>query len=101
MVALPAGWKPFLLGAAAANAATVQNARAWSGPEGTRVVFELSGPAEHRAFAIELEDLSSGYGRRHRLDLDFVAAGEFRTLAAAYVDVRELIARLPRPAEAA
>jgi DNA gyrase subunit B len=48
--------------------------------------------AAHRAFAIELEDLSAGYGRRHRLDLDFVAAGEFRTLAAAYVDVRELIA---------
>ncbi len=34
-----------------AHAATVQTIRAWSGPEGTRVVFELSGPAEHRAFA--------------------------------------------------
>ncbi len=36
-----------------ARAATVQNVRAWSGPEGTRVVFELSGPAEHRVFALE------------------------------------------------
>ena len=38
--------------AAEAEAATVQSVRAWSGPEGTRVVFELSGPAEHRAFAL-------------------------------------------------
>ena len=37
---------------AAAHAATVQTVRAWSGPEGTRVVFELSGPAEHRVFAL-------------------------------------------------
>lgn len=41
---------------AAANAATVQNVRAWSGPEGTRVVFELSGPAEHRAFSLSDPD---------------------------------------------
>jgi N-acetylmuramoyl-L-alanine amidase len=41
-----------LVNGAAAGAATVQNVRAWSGPEGTRVVFELSGPAEHRAFAL-------------------------------------------------
>ena len=41
-----------LVTGAAAEAATVQAVRAWSGPEGTRVVFELSGPAEHRAFAL-------------------------------------------------
>jgi N-acetylmuramoyl-L-alanine amidase len=41
---------------AVARAATVQNVRAWSGPEGTRVVFELSGPAEHRVFALEKPD---------------------------------------------
>lgn len=41
---------------AAARAATVQNVRAWSGPEGTRVVFELSGPAEHRVFALANPD---------------------------------------------
>jgi N-acetylmuramoyl-L-alanine amidase len=37
----------------AAQAATVENVRAWSGPEGTRVVFELSGPVDHRAFALD------------------------------------------------
>jgi N-acetylmuramoyl-L-alanine amidase len=36
----------------AAGAATVENVRAWSGPEGTRVVLELSGPVEHRVFAL-------------------------------------------------
>ena len=35
-----------------ATAATVQSVRAWSGPEGTRIVFELSGPVEHRVFAL-------------------------------------------------
>jgi N-acetylmuramoyl-L-alanine amidase len=45
-----------LLAAAGANAATVQNVRAWSGPEGTRVVFELSGPVDHRAFALTNPD---------------------------------------------
>ena len=46
----------------------------------------------HQAFAIVIEDRESGYGRRYRLDLDFATAGEFRTLAAAYPDVRDLIA---------
>ena len=46
---------------------------------------------EHQAFAVAIEDRSAGYGRRHRLDLDFVTTGEFRTLAAAYQDVRELM----------
>jgi N-acetylmuramoyl-L-alanine amidase len=45
-----------LIVGAAARAATVQNVRAWSGPEGTRVVFELSGPAEHRVFALANPD---------------------------------------------
>ena len=46
---------------------------------------------EHQAFAVAIDDRSAGYGRRHRLDLDFVTTGEFRTLAAAYQDVRELM----------
>jgi DNA gyrase subunit B len=46
---------------------------------------------EHQAFAVKLEDRSAGYGRRHRLDLDFVTTPEFRMLAAAYQDVRELM----------
>jgi N-acetylmuramoyl-L-alanine amidase len=40
----------------AASAATVQNVRTWSGPEGTRVVLELSGPTEHRVFALANPD---------------------------------------------
>jgi DNA gyrase subunit B len=47
---------------------------------------------EHLAFAVELEDRTAGYARRHRLDLDFTTTGEFRTLMAAYQDVRELLA---------
>src|SRR6187455_1174018 len=47
--------------------------------------------AEHAAFAVALEDTSAGYPRRHRLDLDFVTTGEFRTLAMAYHEVRELL----------
>jgi DNA gyrase subunit B len=47
--------------------------------------------AEHQAFAVALEDRTAGYARRHRLDLDFVTTGEFRTLGSAYQDVRELL----------
>ncbi len=46
---------------------------------------------EHQALAVVLEDKSAGYLRQHRLDMDFVTTGEFRTLAAAYQDVRELL----------
>ncbi len=48
--------------------------------------------SEHQAFAVELEDRTAGYSRRHRLDLDFATAGEFRVLLAAYQDVRDLLA---------
>ena len=46
---------------------------------------------EHQAFALVLEDRTAGYARTHRLDLDFVATGEFRTLMQAYQDVRDLM----------
>ena len=39
-----------------AAAATVDNVRIWSGPEGTRVVFELSAAVEHRVFALANPD---------------------------------------------
>jgi N-acetylmuramoyl-L-alanine amidase len=39
-----------------ATAATVEGVRAWAGPDGTRVVFELSGPVEHRAFTLTAPD---------------------------------------------
>jgi len=40
---------------------------------------------------VRLIDKSAGYAKQHRLDLDFVNTGEFRTLSAAYQDVRELM----------
>jgi DNA gyrase subunit B len=46
---------------------------------------------EHQALAVLIDDRSAGYSRRHRVDLDFVTTGEFRTLAAAYQDVRDLM----------
>ena len=46
---------------------------------------------EHQAFAVSITDRSYGYDRTLRLDLDFVTTGEFRTIAAAYVDVRDLM----------
>ncbi|MBI2220442.1 MAG: DNA topoisomerase (ATP-hydrolyzing) subunit B [Acidobacteria bacterium] len=43
---------------------------------------------EHQAYAIAVEDRSSGYPRHYRIDLDFVTTGEFRTLAGSYQDVK-------------
>ena len=43
---------------------------------------------EHQAFAVAIEDRSGGYPKYHRLDHDFVATGEFRTLANSYQDVK-------------
>jgi DNA gyrase subunit B len=57
----------------------------------TDVTSKIVDDKEHHALAVQLEDLSAGYSRRHRLDLDFVTTGEFRTLAAAYDEVRELM----------
>jgi DNA gyrase subunit B len=47
---------------------------------------------EHQAFAVVLTDRSFGYDRHHRLDVEFVTTAEFRILAAAYVDVRDILA---------
>ena len=45
---------------------------------------------EHQAFALVIDDRSSGYPRVHRVDLDFVTTGEFRTLAASYEGVSKI-----------
>ncbi|HXT68593.1 MAG TPA: DNA topoisomerase (ATP-hydrolyzing) subunit B [Vicinamibacterales bacterium] len=47
---------------------------------------------EHQALAVAIDDKTAGYSRKHRLDIDFVTTGEFRTLLAAYRDIRELLA---------
>jgi DNA gyrase subunit B len=46
---------------------------------------------EHQALAVVVDDRSAGYSRKHRLDLDFVTTGEFRTLLASYREIRELM----------
>ena len=46
---------------------------------------------EHHAHAVLIEDRTAGYARQHRLAIDFVTTGEFRTLFSAYQDVRELM----------
>jgi DNA gyrase subunit B len=58
---------------------------ALSGPLRTVTVQE---DEEHQAFALAIEDRTSGYPRHHRVDQDFVTTGEFRTLAASYQDVK-------------
>ena len=63
-----------LITGSAVDAATVQNVRAWSGPEGTRVVLELSGPVEHRVFALANPD-------RVVIDLPSTTAAAGLTLA--------------------
>jgi DNA gyrase subunit B len=56
-----------------------------------QVSSEVVEDTEHHALAVRLIDRSFGYDRVQRLDLDFVTTGEFRTLAAAYVDVRDIM----------
>jgi N-acetylmuramoyl-L-alanine amidase len=46
----------FMGGARAAVAAQVSDVRLWSGPEGTRLVVELSSPVRHAVFSIDNPD---------------------------------------------
>jgi DNA gyrase subunit B len=55
------------------------------------VVAKIAEDAEHQALAVDLVDKTAGYSKQHRLDLDFVNTGEFRMLASAYMDIRELM----------
>jgi DNA gyrase subunit B len=56
------------------------------------VTAEVVEDPEHQAFAVQMDDRLAGYSRRNRLDLDYVTTGEVRTLAAAYQEIRELVA---------
>jgi N-acetylmuramoyl-L-alanine amidase len=70
-------------------AATVDGIRLWSGPEGTRAVFELSAPIEHRVFALSDPD-------RIVIDLPDTAASDSLALP----DARGVVAAVrtgPRP----
>ena len=44
------------LAAAAATPTLVNDVRLWSGPEGTRLVLDLSAPAKYEVFAVENPD---------------------------------------------
>jgi DNA gyrase subunit B len=46
---------------------------------------------EHQALAVVMDDRTAGYGRQHRLDLDFVTTAEFRTLVGSYQEIRDLM----------
>ncbi len=46
---------------------------------------------EHNAWQLRVEDRSNGYARVDHVGLDFIATGEFRTLAASYADIRDIV----------
>jgi DNA gyrase subunit B len=45
---------------------------------------------EHNAFYLDIEDRTHGYPRRFVLGVDFITAGEYRTLLAAYREIQEI-----------
>ena len=45
---------------------------------------------EHNAFDLAVEDRSQGYPRAYTIGVDFIASGEYRTLLAAYADIRDI-----------
>jgi DNA gyrase subunit B len=45
---------------------------------------------EHNRFQLQIEDRSSGYPRQHTIGVDFVTAGEYRTLLANHRDIPTL-----------
>jgi DNA gyrase subunit B len=45
---------------------------------------------EHNAFFLDVEDRTHGYPRRFVLGIDFITAGEYRTLLAAYREINEI-----------
>ena len=45
---------------------------------------------EHNAFVLAIEDRSHGYPRKHSIGVDFIASGEYRTLLAAFDEIRDI-----------
>jgi DNA gyrase subunit B len=45
---------------------------------------------EHNAYYLDVEDRSHGYPRRFVLGVDFITAGEYRTLLAAYREIHDV-----------
>ena len=45
---------------------------------------------EHNAFVLAVEDRSQGYPRSYSIGVDFITSGEYRTLLAAYREIRDV-----------
>ena len=45
---------------------------------------------EHNAFVLAIEDRSHGYPRSYSIGVDFIASGEYRTLLAAFDEIRNI-----------
>jgi DNA gyrase subunit B len=45
---------------------------------------------EHNAYVLTVEDRSQGYPRSYGIGVDFIASGEYRTLLAAYREIRDV-----------
>jgi DNA gyrase subunit B len=45
---------------------------------------------EHNVFALSVEDRSQGYPRNYEIGVDFIASGEYRTLAAAMREIHDI-----------
>jgi DNA gyrase subunit B len=56
---------------------------------------------EHNAWSLKIDDRTTGYSRLDTLGPEFVASGEFRTLAASYVEIANVLRALRKgPVEA-
>jgi len=49
---------------------------------------------EHNAWSLKIDDRATGYSRLDTLGPEFVASGEFRTLAASYVEIASVLRAL-------
>jgi DNA gyrase subunit B len=64
------------------------------------VAAELTNPSrdvtavrdeEHNVWLLHVDDRATGYSRYDRIGLEFITSGEYRTLEASYVEIRELV----------
>lgn len=68
----------FIFGTLEARGADIESARLWRAPDHTRLVFDISGPADYKIFALKkperlVIDITQGLQRGSFDDLDFTA----------------------------
>jgi DNA gyrase subunit B len=51
---------------------------------------EVTRDDAHNVFALTIDDRTQGYPRRYEIGVDFIASGEYRTLAAAFREIQDL-----------